>query len=61
MERKDSDYFEYKEEGDINILKLQCEDCKHQLKEIYVCRMFPDRKPIGVLKCEEECPKFEKK
>jgi hypothetical protein len=60
-ERTEDDYFEYKEEGEVKILKLQCEDCRHQLKELYVCRKYTDRKPIGVLRCEEICPKFEPK
>ena len=60
-ERTEDDYFEYKEEGEVKILKLQCEDCRHQLKELYVCRKYTDRKPIGVLRCEEKCPKFEPK
>jgi hypothetical protein len=58
-ERTEDDYFEYKEEGEVKILKMQCEDCRHQLKELYVCEKYTDRKPIGVLRCEEECPKFE--
>lgn len=60
-ERTEDDYFEYKEEGEVKILKMQCEDCRHQLKELYVCEKYTDRKPIGVLRCEEECPKFESK
>lgn len=60
-ERSEDDYFEYKEEGEIKILKLQCDNCRYQLKELYLCDEFSDRKPLGVLRCEEECPKFEAK
>lgn len=59
--RAEDDYFEYKEEGEVKILKLQCEDCSYQLKELYVCDKYKDRKPLGVLRCEEECPEFEAK
>lgn len=59
--RSEDDYFEYKEEGEIKILKLQCDNCRYQLKELYVCDKFLDRKPLEVLRCEEECPKFEAK
>ncbi len=61
QERAESDYFEYSQEGEVKILKLQCEDCKHQLKELSVCKNHTDLKPIGVLRCEKECPKFEAK
>lgn len=59
--RTDNDYYEYTKKDEVKILKLQCEDCKHQLKALYVCKKYTDRKPLGVLRCEEECPKFEPK
>lgn len=59
--RNDNDYFEYTKEGEIKIMKLQCEDCKNQLEDLYVCKKYTDRKPLGVLRCEIECPDFEQK
>jgi hypothetical protein len=59
--RSEDNHFEYKEEGEVKILKLQCEGCSHQPKELHVCKKYTDRKPIGVLRCEEVCPKFEAK
>lgn len=59
--RKRDDYFNYTKPGEIEILEIQCERCKHKLANPKVCTKYPDGKPIGVLRAEEECPKFEKK
>ena len=55
------DYLFWTSKDDVVIKSVQCLDCKFQIEEdIMICLKYGNKKPRKVLRCEEECPKFER-
>lgn len=58
---KNDNYLSYSEEGEFEILEMQCEKCLNKLSNPLICKKFHNKKPTYVLKCEEKCIEFEEK
>lgn len=62
MEKNDrADYFSWTDKDQVTIKTIQCKECRYfQIKDVLTCSQYKERKPHGVLRCEQKCPKFER-
>jgi len=55
------EYFSYTKEGEFQVKETQCKTCANELPNPWVCKEYSEKKPLDVLKCQSECPKYSKK
>ncbi|MGA8943605.1 MAG: hypothetical protein WB502_12965 [Thermoactinomyces sp.] len=60
-QRNRDDYFNYTKPGEFVFLEVPCEKCKYEMTDPEICKKYPQGKPMGVRRAEEDCPEFEEK